>query len=349
MRKKRMNQIRPKVVIGTGIATLMAATAALAGPAAAQASNIVSVPADQAAHPGFQNEWWYVVGHLRSGGHVFGYEVQVIAHSDIAGITAPLTPPEAIVAITDVTTGQYFSQAFVYDPSQGSFSTSALDASTPNATLSGPLNDMRLHAALPAGTINLTLDATGPVLYNNGNGLMPLMGGSSFYYSLPSLATRGTITENGISYPVSGSSWLDHQWGNWDWSTLQKWTWMGIQLSNGDRLDLWDEFTSGTETSFATVLHPDGTQQVVAVEPLAPGTSGFVTSPSTGQRYGTQWTVDIPSTGARLTVIASPKLQEVQAPVAGGIFEGDSTVTGLDNGRPVTGQAYAEQIGNWQS
>jgi predicted secreted hydrolase len=326
----------------------VAAATEPAAPDQAVMPAFVHLPADQAAHPSFENEWWYVVGHLRSHGHVFGYEVQIIARSDIAGTTAPLTPAEAIIAITDVTTGQYYSHVFLY-PGQGTFSSTALNASTPNATLSGPLDDMSLHAAMPAGTIDLTLDATGPALYNDGNGLMPLLGGSSYYYSLPTLATRGTITENGSSYPVSGLSWLDHQWGNWDWSTLQKWTWMGIQLSNGDRLDLWDGFTSGSETSFATVLHPDGTEELVAVEPLAPGTSGFVTSPATGQRYGTEWKVEIPSVGASLTVTASPKLQEIQAPEAGGIFEGDSSVSGQYQGHPVTGEAYTEQLGDWHS
>lgn len=368
----QMKSTRLRVAAGAGAAALIAGVVALAGTATAHGSTrvpaspvratpesgaagqatlpeFVHLPADQAMHPGFQNEWWYVVGHLRSHGHVFGYEVQVIAHSDALGTTAPLTPSGAIVAITDVTSGQYFSKAFAYNPGQGTFSTTAMDASTPNATLSGPLDDMSLHATLPAGTIDLTLDSTGPVLYNDGNGLMPLMGGSSYYYSLPTLATRGTITENGTSYPVSGRSWLDHQWGDWDWSTLQKWTWMGIQLSNGDRLDLWDGFTSGIQNSFATVLHPDGREEVVAVDPLAPGTSGFVTSPSTGQRYGTQWKVHIPSIGASLTVIASPQLQEIQAPVFGGIFEGDSSVTGQYHGKPVTGEAYAEQFGNWHS
>src|SRR5579875_467818 len=35
---------------------------------------LVHLPADQAAHANARNEWWYVVGHLRSGGRTFGYE-----------------------------------------------------------------------------------------------------------------------------------------------------------------------------------------------------------------------------------------------------------------------------------
>jgi CrtC N-terminal lipocalin domain len=198
-----------------------------------------------------------VVGHLTAHGQEFGYEVQIIARSDIDGSTEPLTPAEAFVAITDVTTGRYLSQVFEYKPGQGTFSSTRLDESTPNATLWGPLNAMRLQASMPAGSIDLTLDAQGPAIYNGGNGLIPFLAGSSYYYSLTTVSTTGTIVEKGHEYKVSGQSWLDHQWGNWNWLVTQKWTWMGIQLSDGVSLDLWDIFSSGTENHYATVLEPD--------------------------------------------------------------------------------------------
>ncbi|WP_134003639.1 lipocalin-like domain-containing protein [Kribbella sp. VKM Ac-2566] len=59
---------------------------------------------------------------------------------------------------------------------------------------------------------------------------MPLLDGTS-YYSLPSLATRGTLKVNNRTYPVTGESWIT------------------------DR-----------EFPYATVLHPDGTHEVVAVK-----------------------------------------------------------------------------------
>jgi predicted secreted hydrolase len=347
------------IVVAAGVALLAspagaktgapAATAAAVGPATAPVyPTFVTLPADQAAHPDFDNEWWYVVGHLKAHGHEFGYEVQIIARSNIDGSNAPLSPPEALLAITDVTAGKYYTQTFRYSASQGTFSTTTLDASTPNATLSGPLNAMHLKATMPAGTIDLTLDAHGPALYNLGTGLIPFLGGSSYFYALPDDSTTGTLVENGHTYNVSGQSWIDRQYGNWDWGNLGKWTWMGIQLSNGVDVSLFDSFSSsGTEKHFATALEPDGTEHVVAVEPLAPDTSGFVTSPTTGQRYGTQWRVRIPALHTTLTVRAFPKLQEIQA--NGGIYEGDTTITGSYEGKPVTGHGYAEQIGNWHS
>jgi predicted secreted hydrolase len=318
------------------------------GPVAVPAfPAFVSLPADQAEHASLQNEWWYVTGRVEAGHRTFGYEVQIIPRSNVLGAGQPEIPPETIVSITDVTTGKYFSKTFGYAPGQASFSPTTLDARTPNATLSGPLNAMHLRASMPAGTINLTLDAEGPAIYNDGNGLMPFLGGTSRYYSLPDVATTGTISENGHSYPVRGTSWLDHQWGNWKWANLQKWTWMGIHLSDGASLDLWDIFSSGREKTYATVLDADGKEQIVPVTPLAAGTSGFVTSPVTGQRYGSQWRVNIPDLGTSLSVHASPGLQEIQA--LGGINEAASTVTGRFEGVRVTGHAQVEQLGNWRS
>jgi predicted secreted hydrolase len=296
----------------------------------------VHLPADQSAHPDAQWEWWYVVGHLNAHGHRFGYEVQLVKGA----------APQAFIAITDKTTGGYFTTSQAYSPDQVSFSTTALDARVPSASLSGPMDAMRLHATLPAGQIDLLLNAQGPALYNNGTGLMPFLDGTSHYYSLPDLASQGTLTVDGHTYQVTGRSWLDRQWGTWDWNTVQKWTWMAVQLSNGDRIALWDLFSRGEEYHYATVLHPDGTHEIVAVNPLADTTSGFWTSPTTGKRYGTRWTVTIPALGAGLTVVVQPQAQEVQA--FGGIYEGAGSVTGRYDGKPVTGQVYVEQFGNWR-
>jgi hypothetical protein len=54
----------------------------------------------------------------------------------------------------------------------------------------------------------------------------------------------------------------------------------------------------------------------------------------------------IPALDASLTVVAQPQGQEVQA--FGGVFEGSGSVTGQYRGKPVTGQVYVEQLGNWR-
>ncbi|WP_171075284.1 lipocalin-like domain-containing protein [Nonomuraea basaltis] len=320
----------PSLPVTAKTGTDPAATAAPAFP------TFVHLPADQAAHPDARQEWWYVVGHVNASGHRFGYQVTIGGGNN----------PQAMIAITDKTTGAFYTESKSYPLDQTSFSATELDIRTPTATLSGPMEAMRLHATLPEGEIDLTLKAQGPVLYNNGTGLIPFLGGTSYYYSLPSLATQGTLKVKDHTYPVTGESWLDRQWGSWNWSTMEKWTWMAVQLSNGDRINLWDLFGEGKEFPYATVLRPDGTHEVVAVNPLADTTSGFWTSPTSGQRYGTRWTVNIPMLDTSLTVTSKPG-HELQS-AFGGLYEGAATVTGRYRGKPITGQAFVEQNGNWR-
>jgi len=301
----------------------------------------VHLPADQAGHPGVPYEWWYTVGHVSAHGHRFGYEVTL---SESAGT------PSTNIAITDQTTGRYYQKVVLYKPSQVSMSTDRLDVRMPNAHLSGPMGSMSLTATLPAGRITLRLRDAGPALYPGGAGLIPFLAGSSFYYSLPSLATSGTLTVAGHRYKVTGQSWLDRQWGSWDWTKLGKWTWMAIQLGNGERLNLWDIYSSDGENPYATVVYPDGHQTIVAITPLARQSSGFWISPVTGQRYATRWIVHIPALRTVLDIRAFPRDQEVMASFPGvtpSEFEGAATVTGTAAGRPITGQAYVEQLGHW--
>lgn len=212
------------------------------------------------------------------------------------------------------------------------------------------MNAMHLTATLPEATLDLRLNAQGPAMYGNGTGLFPFLGGFSYYYSLPDLRTTGTLTLNGTASRVTGESWLDRQYGNWDWNQLGKWTWMSIQLDNGESVNLWDLFDKQNgEQHWATVLHRDGSESVVSVDPLAPGASRFQISPTTGQRYAGRWTVVIPSLKARLTVTATPVLQEIQAdvPFSPGIDEAAAGVTGAYQGRHVAGKVYVEQLGHW--
>lgn len=302
----------------------------------------VHLPADQAAHPSSAFEWWYVVGHLTGGGHRFGYEITLTFSGGV---------PETHIAITDQTTGRYYQHVAAFRPSQASASTTGLNVRMPTGRLSGRIDDMTLAGSLPAGGLSLHLRDTGPTLYPGGTGLIPFLGGTTYYYSLPNLATRGTLTLNGKTFAVSGQSWLDRQWGTWDWTKLGKWTWMAIQLRNGANLNMFDMFDTTGETHYATVAYPDGTQQVVSVTPLSAGSSGFWRSPVTGQRYATSWVLRIPHLHAVLRVNASPAGQEVLANYPGvtpSMFEGAASVNGRWQGENVSGAAYVEQLGHWQ-
>ncbi|TDD31863.1 hypothetical protein E1287_24870 [Actinomadura sp. KC06] len=319
------------------------ASAALSPHAQQTFPRYVHLPADQASDADVAYEWWYVVGHVRTGRRWFGYKVTINRSS--AG-------PEVHAAITDETAGKHHGFVGRYEPDRASFSTDELDLRTPDATLAGPMQAMRLSANLPNAHIEMTLRHTGPALYPGGTGLIPFADGFSYYYSLPSLSTRGTLTIDGHTHRVRGTSWLDRQWGTWHWQNIQRWTWMAVHLDNGDRLNVWNLIQDGDDQAYATIVDPNGHHTVASIVPLAEHARDFWTSPVTGQTYPTRWLVEIPRRNTRLDIRSLVTEQELDVPYPGqprGLYEAACAVTGTYAGRRTTGRAYVELYGDWKA
>ncbi len=60
---------------------------------------------------------------------------------------------------------------------------------------------------------------------------------ASHYYSVPQLATTGTITLEGRRFEVQGKAWLDHEWSE---ALMHPqavgWDWIGMNLDDGSAL-----------------------------------------------------------------------------------------------------------------
>jgi predicted secreted hydrolase len=123
------------------------------------------------------------------------------------------------------------------------------------------------------------------------------------------------------------------------------WTWMNLTLDNGDVLSLWDLYLYGKQSNWVTVVHPDGSQVVANIKPLAEKASDYWTSP-TGQRYPTSWIFDIAALDARLIVKSIKKEQEVPSELLPK-YEGLADIKGTYQGEPITGYTLVEMVGNW--
>jgi predicted secreted hydrolase len=101
----------------------------------------------------------------------------------------------------------------------------------------------RTHSArLPATdfALNLQFTETQPVLLQGKQGLSrkgPEEKQASYYYSLPQLATSGSLQIKGQNFDVSGKAWLDHEWSE---EILHPdatgWDWIGMNLDDGSTL-----------------------------------------------------------------------------------------------------------------
>jgi predicted secreted hydrolase len=214
------------------------------------------------------------------------------------------------------------------------------------------MEGMVVRAVLPGVEINIDGRVAGPVLYNCGTGAYPAFGSTVYQYGIPTIEASGTISVEGDTYEVAGSCWFDRQWqdvGDYFFNVNWHWAWMGLKMANGDRISLWDVVDEDGQVkhTWATVLQPDGTHDIVEVEPLLTGASDYWKSSASGQRYPTRWNVTIPALDARLEVVSSPKEQEIVSPIGTNKYEGASSVRGVYRGQETTGYAYVEMVGKW--
>jgi Lipocalin-like domain/CrtC N-terminal lipocalin domain len=321
-----------------------AAQAVAASGASKGAPLFVAADPDLVAKEGVAQDSWFVVSHLTSGSNRLDLLVHYIR----------LTPPQgpviqAIVSVLDPVSGKSLAEEKDYKASETTFSAASLDVRTPTGGLTGRASGMHLTGQFLQIQLDLMLAQQGPLLANLGTGLIPFYGDINYEYALPNMKTAGSVVVDGKRYQVDGVSWFDRQWGQMApsfWAHKQ-WSWMGISLDNGDRISLWDIIDGDKEHAFATLLHPDGRHEIVDVEPLAKGATSVWTSAATGHRYPTHWVVSMPMLKTRLRVEPLVREQEVVSPIGVNKYEGASKVAGQIEGKPVTGHAVVELVGDW--
>lgn len=318
------------------------------GASATGVGTMLDVEADLAWKKSFDVNSWFAIGHFQSGRETIDYLFHLII------LNFPPGPViQAAASITNETTGWYQGTDVVLPVTQARISGDAFDIEVPNGTMQGDFASMRLTARTPAGQVDVRMSAESPVIFNGGTGVFPLLGMQVHQYSLPRLRTKGTIIIDGIEHRVEGVTWFDRQWQNQDFSRPEviHWTWMDINLDNGDAISLWSapDLALGTERAWATILHPDGSQTVTAVEPTPVGASDYWTSEDSGNTYPTRWTVRIPQFAAVLDVLPTPRRQEIISQVAElNKYEAASVIAGTYKGRDVTGFGYVELVGAWK-
>jgi hypothetical protein len=283
----------------------------------------------------------YVAGRVSGGGHKFGFLVQSLVIGGVPG-------GQQTVTITDETTGWFKAYEVAVPADKFRWDTGAtLNIHTPELTWTGNADQQKITASTPWGALDLDLDAQGPVMSYAGTGTFTLMGTQQTEYALPQMRTTGTLTAEGRIWNVAGDTWFDRQWGPLPQLGTFKWSWMNLNLPGGDKIAVWDALSaSGTQETWATVLHPDGTHELVPVTPFAQDAGAFWTSPQTGRVYPTRWKITIPTRNTSLTVVASPQQQEIAGPTSARL-EATATFTGKYQGRHVTGKTFVELVGNW--
>lgn len=326
----------------------------------ADAPRPFSFPEDHGQHPGFQTEWWYYTGHLRTAsGRTFGMQVTffrrglVPASETRTSVWATEDVYLAHFCISDLEAGKFYQAerlargaAHLAGASTDSHDLFLLDwRVTPIA------GGVRMQLADPAGPQSLDLEVMEPataVLHGDSPG-WSFKGGpqqASYYYSYPRMSARGTLQAGEERHEVSGTLWMDHEWGsNQLASDQQGWDWFALQLDDGSAVMLFQirPATPGGRTVYS------GTRIPVSGEPKTLGAADFTltprdwwTSPVSGGKYPLTWEIAIPSVGVAVTVASRMSAQELRTEATTGITYWEGSV-GVQGSHP--GEGYLEMTG----
>jgi len=324
---------------------------------------VFDFPRDHGAHPEYQTEWWYYVGHLKGpSGESFGYQLTFFR----AALRQPDPKARSAWALNTI----YFAHLALTDPAQHAFifreraDRGALGLSGAAArTMQVWIGDWRAELrgdefSLKASDDGLGLDlrltpAKPPALHGDRgySRKSAKYGSASYYYSLSRLTTQGSITVAGRHLPVTGVSWMDHEFFTGALAPdLVGWDWFGLQLSDGWEVMLYllrQKDGSVDPASSGTLIDPQGGTRHLKLADFSVKATGSWTSPHTKATYPAGWEVVIPGAGYRLVLTPTLADQEVRSEMPARVtyWEGQVKIAGEKSGVPLHGQGYAELTG----
>ena len=235
--------LRRRLLLATGLAGVVVG----ADPAHALPARAMEFPRDFGAHPDFRTEWWYITGHATSGAREFGFQLTFFRSRVDAtqGMTSRFAAKQLIfahAAITDVQGKKLWHDQRIAREGFDIATASQKDMSIKLRDWSLQSRDGKHSAKLPASdfALNLQFTETQPVLLQGRQGLSrkgPEAKQASYYYSLPQLATSGSLQVKGQNFEVTGKAWLDHEWSEeLMHPSAIGWDWIGMNLDDGSAL-----------------------------------------------------------------------------------------------------------------
>ncbi|HEX2214051.1 MAG TPA: lipocalin-like domain-containing protein, partial [Mycobacterium sp.] len=323
-----------------------------------------SFPSDHGPHPDYRNEWWYLTGNLDAGGgERFGFELTIFRFALAppgqvhAGLSSAWTTNQVYIghfALTHVAAGR-FHVAERY--ARGALGLAGAQAEPLRVWIEDwhlqeanrDADRWNLYAVDGDVELSLSLDALKPPVLNGTGGLSQKSterGNASYYYSIPRLEARGTLSVAGNSHVVSGLAWLDREWGSSALSAAQEgWDWFALQLSDGSELmyyNLRRSDGSNDAHSAGTFIPREGGSMQLARQDVKVVVNDYWDSPS-GGRYPMGWTIGVPRLDLLLQVEPVLEAQELTTNVR--YWEGAVDVTAERAGKPLAGRGYVELTG----
>ena len=335
--------------------------------APAQEGYRYTFPRDHGSHDDFRTEWWYYTGNLVStDGRPFGYQLTFFRRSIPEDQVKTLPSRWSITqlylahfAVSDLKNGRFhvfekLSRAGVGKAGAETerlhvwidrWRAQSFQAQVASQTLQASADDLEIALTV--------VPEKAPVIHGKGGVSRKgaESGQASHYYSLTRLATSGRISLGKESFNVTGTSWMDHEFGSADLGKdLVGWDWFSIQLANHTELMLYRmrrSDGSSDPVSSGTFIEHDGRAQHLTLGEFMLEPITTWTSPASKARYPATWRLSIPSKDLSLALVPRMTEQELRTNRSTQVtyWEGAIEASGTLEGKPITGRGYMELTG----
>jgi predicted secreted hydrolase len=305
----------------------------------------LELPADDASHTA-DVEWWYYNGFLEAAdGSQYGFHAAMF---ELGGTIVPIEILMGHLAITDhqtetFTFGQVLGQKLGEEPLEG------FAATVRGLRVSGFEGEYELAGSVEGYDLDLSFSAVKPPVLHGGDGLLDFHeAGKTYYYTYPRLEVTGVLTAGDVSQDVTGTGWLDHQWG--DFRAFEVgWDWFSLQLDDDTELMFFSVWAPDGQIlgRLATFVNEDGSAVTVDGDDIVLRSNAIWTSPKTGGQYPSNWQIDIEALGMSLAL--EPLVADSEFippdPITPIYWEGQVAVQGVREGQAVEGRGFVELVG----
>lgn len=326
-----------------------------------------SFPEDHGSHPSFRTEWWYYTGNLAAkDGRAFGYQLTFFRRGMPTDQVKTLPSQWSLTqlylahfAVSDLSKKQFHYAEKISRAGLGKAGAESgrlhawIDRWRAESPAAQP-DHHRLEAAEGDIAMQLDLSPEKPPVIHGDNGVSRKgteAGQASHYYSFTRMGTSGKLMIGKESIEVTGSSWMDHEFGSADLGKdLVGWDWFSVQLNNQTELMLYRlrrADGSADPVSSGTFIDRDGKAHHLSISDFMLEPMSEWTSPASKARYPQRWRLTIPSHQLSLELIPLMAEQELVTKRSTQVtyWEGAIEANGVAQGQPIKGQGYMELTG----
>jgi len=324
-------------------------------------------PRDHGSHDAFRTEWWYYTGNLTGkDGHSFGYQLTFFRRASPPDQVKTLPSKWSITqlylahfAVSDLDKKQFHYAEKISRAGLGKAGAESgrlrtwIDRWSAESPVAQPDHHL-LKAADDMIALELDLSPEKPLVIHGDNGISRKgteAGQASHYYSFTRMATAGKLTIGKESFDVTGTSWMDHEFGSADLGKdLVGWDWFSVQLDNQTELMLYRlrrADGSAAPVSSGTFIDRNRKGHHLTIEEVTLEPLSYWTSPASKARYPQKWRLTIPS--QQLSLELTPRMAEQELATTKSTqvtyWEGAIEVSGVAGEAKVKGHGYMELTG----